>query len=50
MLRIMGVLSLSILLQAVAQPALSQALPPCAGDIVTVRCVAVKPPATLEQY
>lgn len=51
MLRVLGVLALSVLVQASAQtlPA-GPATPACAGDIVTVRRIEIKPPATLEKY
>ena len=51
MLRVISVIAVSMLTQASAQvlPP-SPATPACAGDIVTVRRIEVKPPATLEQY
>jgi hypothetical protein len=51
MLRTAGIIVFSVLIQASAKSLPpSQAMPDCAGDIVTVRRVEVKPPATLETY
>lgn len=51
MLRPMAVIVSSLLIQASAEnlPP-SPAAPACAGDIVTVRRIEVKPPATIESY
>jgi hypothetical protein len=51
MLRIIALTVLSTLIQASAQERPpSPASPICAGDIVTVRRIEMKAPATLEQY
>jgi hypothetical protein len=52
MLRVMGVLALSVVVQASAQTPMpaGPATPACTGDIVTVRRIEIKPPATLEKY
>jgi len=51
MFRVMPVIAVSMLMQASAQELPpSPAAPSCAGDIVTVRRIEVKPPATLAQY
>jgi hypothetical protein len=51
MRRVIGVLMLSMLVQASAAtlPA-GPSYPACSGDIVTVRHIEVKPPATIEMY
>lgn len=48
---VIGAIGLSVLIQASAQslPA-AAAVPACAGDIVTVRRIEMKPPATLDRY
>jgi hypothetical protein len=51
MLRILSVIACTILIQASAgtlPPA--PATPACAGDIVTVRRIELKPPATIDSY
>ncbi len=51
MLRVIALTVLSTLIQASAQERPpSPASPTCAGDIVTVRRIEMKAPATLEQY
>ena len=51
MFRIITVTVLFAITQASAQePRPSTAQPACAGDIVTVRRIEMKPPATIEQY
>jgi hypothetical protein len=51
MFRVLGIIVLSGLIQAsAANMPPGPAYPACAGDIVTVRHIEVKPPATIEMY
>ncbi|HXN10249.1 MAG TPA: hypothetical protein VN859_03345 [Steroidobacteraceae bacterium] len=51
MLRVTSAIALSMLIQASAETLPpSPAAPACTGDIVTVRRIEVKPPATVDTY